>query len=247
MFGIALRYGISLDELRSANPTVDPNFLSIGTLLVIPESLTPVPSTEQPTPTPVPVTFGPMNCVRAADGGAWCFQPVQNTQDYALESLHATFRLTDASAQEIVAQQAYLPLDVLPAGETLPMYAYFTPESIAALGGPLTGSSELQGALPHREDGRYLPLQLSNQKVTIGADGISAQISADATLASDTAGRVWVAAVAYDAQGRVTGVRRWEMPPGSAFENGTSLPVTFDLYSAAGPIERVALFAEARP
>ena len=250
MFGIALRYGISLDELRTANPTVNPNFLSIGTNLVIPDPLTPMPSTAQPTATPVPVAFGPLDCARSADGGAWCFQPVQNTQDFALESVRAIFRLTDAGAQQIIPQQAFLPLDVLPAGTTLPLYAYFPPESIAALSGPLAGSSELQGALPHREDGRYLAVELTNQKAAIRADGLSAQVSADASLmqeADDPASRLWIAAIAFDAQGRVTGVRRWEMPEGTTLEQGKSLPVVFDLYSTAGSIERVELIAEARP
>lgn len=250
MFGIALRYGISLDELRTANPTVNPNFLSIGTLLVIPESLTPMPSTAQPTATPVPITFGPLHCARSAEGGAWCFQPVQNTQDYALESVRAVFRLTDAGAQQIIPQQAFLPLDVLPVGATLPLYAYFPPESISALSGPLAGSAELQGALPHRDDGRYLPVTLADQKVTIRADGLSAQVSANVALteeADDPASRLWIAAAAYDAQGRVTGVRRWEMPAGTTLEQGKSLPVAFDLYSTAGSIERVELSAEARP
>lgn len=250
MFGIALRYGISLDELRTANPTVNPSFLSIGTKLLIPDSLTPMPSTAQPTATPVPITFGTLHCTRSAEGGAWCFQPVQNTQDYALESVRAVFRLTDAGAQQIIPQQAFLPLDVLPVGATLPLYAYFPPDSISALSGPLVGSAELQGALPHRDDGRYLPVEVSNQKATIRADGLSAQVSADVTLteeADDPAGRLWFAAIAYDAQGRVTGVRRWEMPAGTSLEQGKSLPVAFDLYSAAGPIERVELMAEARP
>ena len=50
MFGIALRYGVTLDELMSANPDVDPNFLSIGSLLVVPPSSQPVPGAEAQNP-----------------------------------------------------------------------------------------------------------------------------------------------------------------------------------------------------
>src|SRR5512141_2101170 len=46
MFGIALRYGVTLEELKAANPDVNPNFLSVGAVLVIPQSLTPQPSME---------------------------------------------------------------------------------------------------------------------------------------------------------------------------------------------------------
>jgi len=38
LIAIAVRFGITLDELQVANPDVNPNILSLGTQLVIPVS-----------------------------------------------------------------------------------------------------------------------------------------------------------------------------------------------------------------
>jgi hypothetical protein len=56
---------------------------------------------------------------------------------------------------------------------------------------------------------------------------------------------VWIAAVAYDAQGQVTGLRRWQsnetLPPGG------SLPFEMTVYSLGGDMVRVEVVVEARP
>lgn len=48
MFSIALYYGITLDELKAANPEVNPNAMSLGTVLLIP--VTPTAPSSQRTP-----------------------------------------------------------------------------------------------------------------------------------------------------------------------------------------------------
>ena len=61
--------------------------------------------------------------------------------------------------------------------------------------------------------------------------------------------RIWVAAVAYDAQGNVVGVRRYEAQTNSArpLEHGQALSIQMSVYSASKKIERVELISEARP
>src|SRR5690606_27204006 len=48
MFGISLRYGISLDALMTANPSVIPYAMGVGTLLLIPITQTPLPPASTP-------------------------------------------------------------------------------------------------------------------------------------------------------------------------------------------------------
>lgn len=255
MMGIALRYGISLDELKAANPTVDPRFMSIGTALIIPESesaptatLPAGPSAGQ-TPTPVPVESGTTHCTRMQDGGAWCFQLLHNNQDFPLEGVTAIFRLTGSQAEPVLEQRAFLPLDRLPPGTALPLAAFFAPQDTAGLTGPLAASSELLVSLPSPEDGRYLSSHAANQKVMISEDGLSAAITLDVVLDQpDTeARRIWVAAVAYDAAEQVIGVRRWEMQREEPLKTGQSMPVELNLYSTGGAISRVELIPELRP
>ena len=59
MFGISLWYGISLEALKTANPTVNPYAMGVGTVLLIP--LTPeAGSTPRPTPEFYPDTHAPV-------------------------------------------------------------------------------------------------------------------------------------------------------------------------------------------
>lgn len=251
MFGIAWRYRVSLEDLKTANPTVHPNLLSIGAQLVIPYSETPVPpaSSSQTGPpgtiTPVPVDAQRANCWRTEEGGAWCIQPIQNDQDYPLESVSAVFQLVDRETQASHSQAAFLPLDILPPGKTLPLMAYFPPPLPQAF----DVHSQLRTGLPSPDDGRYLPAHAENARVMIDASGLSAQIYLDAVLdLTDTTGqRVWVVAVAYNASEQIVGVRRWENEPSQVLVSGQALPVEMQVYSLSGPIARVDLLIEARP
>lgn len=249
MFGISLRYGVTLEELLAANPDVQPNFLSIGTLLVIPAASQPVPGAEEiaplPSPTPAPLASSAVNCSRSKEGGVWCFLPVQNSEPYALEGITAVFRLADQNTQTILTQRATTLLDRLAPGERLPLAAYFPPP-VPDL---IQASAAIESALPSPEDGRYLPVILAEQKILLLDSGLAATIELQLSLgASESAARrIWVVASAYDRQGNVVGLRRWEYPPENPLQSGQTLPIRFDIYSISGKIERVELIAEARP
>ena len=60
---------------------------------------------------------------------------------------------------------------------------------------------------------------------------------------SNAATQVWVAAVAYDVNGTVVGVRRWE---GGALTPGSSLNFDFSVSSVGGEIEAVEFVVQAR-
>lgn len=246
MFGIAWRYRVTLEELMAANPEVNPNLMIVGETLVIPAANLPEPSSEPPTPTPIPLETGRLRCTRSADGGAWCFWPVRNPHDYPLENITAIFRLADQNAQNIQPVTAFLPLDLLPPGAALPLVAYYAPPVPEGF----QASAELLTVLPNPAgDGRYLAARLSEQQVMIAENGRSASVTAQVQLADgeSAAQRVWVAAVAYDADDQVVGVRRWENDELGPLGAGQSLPVILQVYSQDGAIERVELFAEARP
>jgi hypothetical protein len=247
-----------LEEIIAANPTVNPRAMSIGTQLIIPGAVTPEPeeanaagasAAAQQTPTPLPVESGPIQCTRAQEGGIWCFQLVRNPHDTALEGLTGVFRLAEGSGGAVFAQTAFLPLDTLAPGSALPLTSYFAPEVAANLGESYQASSELIAALPNPDDGRYLRSHVENQKVMISANGRSAEVSLDVILdqQDSSAGRVWVAATAFDASGSVIGTRRWEKQGDARLQSGQALPVTLRIYSVSGAIARVELVSELRP
>jgi hypothetical protein len=246
LFGIAWIYRVELEDLLAANPEVNPNFLSIGAKLSIPASNIPLPSSEAPSPTPVPLQIGELNCTGTPEGGAWCFLPVFNPQDHALENVSAIIRLADREAVTILPQTAYLPLDVLPQAATLPLVAYFAPP----LPDPFVYSAELVSALPHPgDDGRYLAAVVEDVQVEIAENGLSASVDCVVRLEDENASAqtVRVAAVAFDARGNVAGVRRWEAGAGQALTGEQPAAVQLQIYSVDERITRVEVLAETRP
>lgn len=246
MWGIAIRYKVSYQDLKDANPTVDPRMMSVGTVLIIPASAaaTPTVPVEELSPTPVGLQFGLPNCLPEASGGTWCFVTVTNPGSFAVENVTAVLQASDADGNSLPSQTAYPPLNLLAPGETLPLMAFY-PASGAQ---PRQASAELASAVPvPAEPTRYLGLAALEPAVQIAADGQSAALTVSLSLADPkaAAGQVWLLAVGYDAAGRVVGVRRWENT--SPLTAGSALDAELTLYSAGDPIARVEALAEARP
>ncbi len=93
---------------------------------------------------------------------------------------------------------------------------------------------------------RYLPAALNNTLTQIDADGHFAQVSGQIFLPAESqaATQVWVAAVAYDKNGQVVGVKRWE---GGAIQPGITIQFNFAVASVGSKIDSVQFAVEARP
>jgi len=245
MFGIALRFGVSLPALKTANPTVLPNFLSVGIVLIIP--ITPSPPGATPSPqasaTPAAVTLDRPRCYPVADGSAWCLALARNTSERGVENVTALFRLSGGDPPVQSEQTAITPLNILPAKSALPVTVFF-PAPVPPNAGV---EARLQSALPLPEnDRRYLPVEFgASGSQQISQDLRSAQVGGDIHLApgSGPAAEIWVLAVAYDAGGEVIGVRKWESP--GPLETGAALPFELEVYSLGPPISRVETYVEA--
>ncbi|MCJ7433889.1 MAG: LysM peptidoglycan-binding domain-containing protein [Anaerolineales bacterium] len=242
MSQIAEKFNVSLDALRAANPDVDPNAMSIGTELKIPNNSADL--TGASTPTPVPVSVKQIGCYPTADQAMWCFVLVNNNFSDSIENISAQVTLVDSNGQAITSQAALSMLDILPPNTSLPLVTFFAPSI------PADVKSQVQILTAIRllpDDIRYLPAVIQNTLVQIDSSGRAAQVNGQVYLSpeSKTASQVWVAAVAYDRAGRVVGVKRWEST--AALEAGNSLPFEFMLSSVAGAIDQVEFAVEARP
>ncbi len=253
MYGIALRYRVPLDELMAANPEVDPRWMSVGAVLVIPAAKhTPTPDpANPPQPTPVGLELQPVDCFTGGEGGLWCFIRAENGQDFGVEGLAVNLRLYDRESGQIIEQNAFPPLNLLPPGGFLPLAAYIPPPAPRSF----DASAELLSALPvPPESGRYLDLVQMDVEVEISADGLSAQVSGALSLAGGAAPsagsggipaqKVYALAVAFDEAGRIVGLRRWD---GGALTSGGTLPFDLLVYSAGPRIASVSVLAEGIP
>ena len=237
--GLAERFKISQDDLRAVNPDVSPNSMSVGTTLLIPDSSNALTDASTPTPVPAPVTQ--TVCHPTADNGLWCFALIQNNTLDILENVSAQITLLDKNNNALASQTAFTPLDIIPPNSSLPVFVFFpnTPAS-ANIQAQLLSAIQLNG-----NNSRYLPAILNNTITQIDWNGLTAQLSGQIILPAEStaATQVWVAAVAYDKDGRVVGVKRWE---GGAIQPGGNVSFSFLVASLGSAIDAVEFFVEAK-
>ncbi|MBI2333334.1 MAG: LysM peptidoglycan-binding domain-containing protein [Chloroflexi bacterium] len=233
---IAEKFKIPQADLIAANPDVNPNALAIGQTLIIPDPSAPLAAASTPTPLPVPVTQAV--CHPTADSGLWCFALIQNNTEGIIENVSAQITLFDEDSNAIASQTAFMPLDIIQPNSAFPVYVYFPnmPSNV-------NPQVQLLSAMPGGSS--YLPVSLDNTSAQIDWDGKSAKVSGHVILPaeSNAATQVCVAAVAYDKNGTVVGVRRWE---GGALQPGSSLHFDFSVSSVGGEIEAVEFFVQAK-
>lgn len=273
MLGIALRYGVTLEELQAANPDVDPGFLVIGNTLVIP--IEGQSSGEIPIPTPLPVPWSAPKCYQSGEGGLWCYIIVTNDQPAALENLAAWVSLYDSQANLLGGQAAVAPLNRLPSGASMPLVAYFPPP----LEDELIPQGQLLSVLTvENESTRYIDAAAKVDTVEIAETGSQAEVKGQIMIPQgDIPSVVWLVLVAYDIQGDVVGMRKFDLgavcgipptplasftpqpTPGTGTPTFTPTPSAtaspkvvcahfeYAVYSLGPAIQRVEVLLEARP
>lgn len=238
MIGIASRFGITLDELQVANPDVSPNFLSVGTQLVIPVEFEDEETNDNQL---LPIEKGDVECHPVRSGGLWCYWLITNTLEEPIENISAVVRLYDGLGQQLVSKTASPLLNILEPGAQTPIAAYFEP--------PVPDWQLAQGQLQtmvtaNQYSERYILGEFEGVSISINQDGLQADISGTLRLSNGQLPEyVWVLASAYDADGSVVGLRRWEAQE----DQLTNAPeFAFQIYSLGRPIQHVDLLYEAR-
>ena len=243
MSGISLRYRVPLAELKTANPTVNPRLMLVGTILIIPGTAPAVTEEAAATTTPQPVRLEKPSCDGDAAGGLWCFVQVHNQSDTAVINVTLRFHLLDGTGQPLSEQKASTSLDLLEGGAVLPAAVFFAPPIPAGI----TVTVELDTALPASSVAEHYPLvKMDAVQNQVAEDGLSAKVNGVVSLAENQVepAQLSVLVVAFAANGNVVGVRRWDTlnPP------RTGQPVKFavQVYSSGPPIQSVNVFSEAR-
>jgi hypothetical protein len=211
--------------------------MSVGTTLIIPDLSSALASASTPTPAPTPVTQ--TVCHPSSDHGLWCFALIQNNTSDILENVSAQVTLFDENQNALASQTAFLPLDIIPPNSSLPVYVFFpsTPVNVEM-------QVQLLSAV-QSNNSRYLPVKLNNTIAQIDWNGLTAQVSGQILLPAESpaANKTQVAAVAYDKDGRIVGLRRWD---GGAIQPGGIISFSFLVSSLGSAINSVEFVVEAR-
>lgn len=243
MLGIALRYGIGLQELQAANPQVDPRFLTIGITLTIP--LSGSLALSAPTSEPLSLEIDQPHCTPAVDGSAWCLLWVSNTSANGLENPIVTLTMWDAGNTVLMQTPVTGLLNLLPAGGQMLLAGFLPdwPEQTAFI------TAESSSALPVDT--------LGQRATTLEPDAVRIDTSLNSKLAlvsgrlaftppaseTATAWALRVLAVAVDANGQPVGFRAWDVPAGETLAGSWTFEI--QIASLGGSIHDVLLFAEA--
>lgn len=235
--GLARRFNLSVDDLLRQNPGLT-SLLQPGQVIQIPA---PKPQADLTTPTPAPLELAQPACYPQADKTQTCFFAVHNPGSDWLENIALQVEIIPRNASP-KSQLLFLPLDILPPHSTLPAFTTFEvpPEQTSSMTARVSSALRLPP-----EDRRYLPATVHRLQIVIAPSGLQAQISGEVYLPPGTepAGRIWLAATAYDAERRVSGFYRQEL---GALLPAHFLPFTVSLGSFV-PIADVELIVEARP
>ena len=246
LLGIAIDYGVSLEALQAANPDVQAQFLSIGTVLIIPppEGGFAVAATNLAPPPLAPVTLGEPACYALASGNLVCLVEARNPGEVPIENVSARLTLAGGDGLPFASAVAFAALDLIPPGGALPLAVLFQPipdQPIAALGVELlTGNVAADPAPPGRAV--LLPVAAPQGGLLGGRWTVAGQVSnpTDQPLSTPQ-----VALALYDAAGRLIGYRKQTLTPGLAPGETRAFTLAADVL--AGAVDHFAVFAEGRP
>ena len=251
MFGIALRFGIPLEALKTANPSINPNAMGENTTLVLPvtatpgASSTPLPPTEAPasaTPQVTPTAHSAYPVYGYVDtlGGLRVFVIYSSKRGQPVENPSVLVSLQDKTGSAKLEAVAILPLNILAPGSDLPLVVYF-PAPIPA---SFILSAQPDFELPVPEgDTRYLKTVIVDQKVSLSEDKKSAVVEARLNFEGGDVARAMAVAVAFGNGGLPVGYRQIELANPKNMDNLLKIVI----YSLGPEIEAVKIYAEAKP
>jgi LysM repeat protein len=246
MLGVAIQFGVSLDALQAANPNIQPRFLSVGTVLVIPppEGGFAVAATNLAPPPPAPVDLTQPVCYTIPSGALYCFVDARNPNNRQLENVSARIILAGPDGLPFASQTAFGALDLIPPASAVPLAALFTPaptQTVAATGVELL-TANLAAEPPPAGGTVMLGVSAQPGAVLGGQWMVSGHVTNPTTQALTSA---WVLLAVYDAQGHLGGFRKLALDNGLAA--GETRPFTISSDSLAGAVDHDLLLAEGRP
>ena len=195
-------------------------------------------------PTPLPLQVLSTSCTPSLTGGYYRFGEVRNDQGFPLENLTAEFRSTNAINGDVVTMNALLPLTILDADMSIPFFAYFSPP---IFDNPQVELQVQTATSANLENPGIFALKVDQPEISLSADAQWAAVSGGVQLQEpgQEISKFWVAAVAYDQNGQVIGIRRYERT--EALKFGEELLFSLNVYSVGGKIDRIELFGEGIP
>jgi len=241
LLGIALQYGVELNDLLLANPGANPRFLTVGSTLVVPFGGAQGPI---PTATPRPVELSSVNCYAVLTGELWCFLMAGLAEGPPVEGVVGLVTLVGTGGRPLRTEPAFSPLNLLLPESDLPLVAYFAPpvpEYAAVV------ASLISAVSAGNPEGRYMAVEVIEPETTISEDKLTGTVLGVLSVNSPADRELdWLRLVAlgFDSRGQIVGFTA--LDPAEAGLPNQGFPFEIEVASLGPPIARVALLVEAR-
>jgi LysM repeat protein len=231
LLGIARQYGVTVEALQEANAITDPRLLQIGQELVIPRE---EGSANQPTPTPTPLPFQVANAgfYETPVGSLWCLGEVINNTGAAIEQVQVAVSLYDAEGEVVATGSTFTEFDIIPNESKMPFALLFTE--------PPSGFSHhqvvaLSGVAVAHWGRNYMDLTIESDRGEVSGERAYVVTGQVRNTGQHDAEQIRMVVTAYDAEGRVVGIRRGS-PETQTLGIGESSPFRVSLSSLGGQV-----------
>jgi LysM repeat protein len=226
LFDLAIRMGISLEQLLALNPGLQPELLSIGQSIVLPP---------QPTPAGQPAAIAPaatgqltiqgLNWAADYSGRSWVFGELVNQGPGAVRDVRVRVAFQADTGAELAVYEVWTAPDtILPGGKAV--FGILANEDVSDAWHPLAA---VVAADATAAEGVHFDLAAEEVRVTIGG-GLVTYEGRVRNRSDRPANQIVIVAVFYDDRARILGYRQQllsaTLEPGStaSFEAQASLP-----------------------
>jgi murein DD-endopeptidase MepM/ murein hydrolase activator NlpD len=231
LLGIARQYGVTVEALQEANAITDPRLLQIGQELVIPreEGLANQPT---PTPTPLPFQIANVGFYETPVGSLWCLGEVMNNTGASIEQVQVAVSLYDAEGETVATGSTFTEFDIIPNEARMPFALLFTepPSSFSH-----HQVETLSGVTVDHWGRNYVDLTVELDRGETSGERAYVVTGQVKNTGQHDAEQIRIVVTAYDAEGRVVGVRRGS-PETQTLGMGESSPFRVSLSSLGGQV-----------
>jgi len=206
---IARQFGVSVDDIQSANGIDDPRRLRIGQELIIPPKEEGDEPTPVPTPTPVALKIEGLAFHWTPVGTLWCLGEVLNLSARPAEEVQVQVSLHDEQGQLLALGAAFTQLDIVASGGRAPFAILFSapPAHFAQY------QTRVLSGVPSTHLGPRYPDLIVVEDKGDWLDGSNYQVKGQVRNSGQAdAERVVIVVTLYDAERHVVGARTVGIP-----------------------------------
>lgn len=216
LFDVAARHDTTIEAILALNPGLQPELLTIGQELILPEQVRPDPTTTSETPTQNSIVVSGLITYQTPTNGIWILGEVINQGEQDLENVQVIVNLLDDAGQSVQEANIWPATSIIEAGNKAPFGKLVVPAPSVEV----TPDAVVVSAAPIIDLGnRYLDFEVADVEAEI--NGGQAIINGEiVNIGEKNASEISLIVTLYDGEGNVTGYHKSYLDEPLAF--GTS-------------------------